>query len=143
MQPRETKKIPKRSNRLQFLQTGKLSTPDQDIIRVEREFMIVVRGLREEYQITNTKRLLIGRLSLDSDPQVDIDLDPYGASRYGISRIHAQFTLDDRRHLYITDLGSTNGTMLAGRKLKPDVRSLIHNGDKIILGTLMMQLYFR
>jgi len=144
-QQKKTKQIPKRSNHLQFLQTGKLNSPEQEdeLILTERKFLIVIRGLREEHKITNTETLLIGRLSLDNDPQVDIDLDPYGAGRYGVSRTHAQLTLDDRRHLYITDLESTNGTMLAGRKLKPGVRSLVHNGDKIVCGTLMMQLYFR
>lgn len=139
----KTKQIPQKSNYLHFLKTSILTDPDEDSLDIERTFILVIRGIREEFTVTNAGDLVVGRTSLDDDVTVDIDLVPYGAERYGVSRNHAQFTLDDRKHLYVTDLGSTNGTMLAGRRLKPNVRSLIHNGDKIVFGTLMVQIYFR
>ncbi len=51
-----------------------------------------------------------------------------------ISRRHAKVTLKGF-DLYIMDLGSTNGTLLNGEKLEPNVEKPLSNGDKIQLGS--------
>ncbi len=53
--------------------------------------------------------------------------DPYVSSR------HAEL-LCDATGCYIVDLGSTNGTMVNGRKLTPDEKQLLLDGDEVVIG---------
>ena len=48
-----------------------------------------------------------------------------------VSRLHCRLTLDERGHLEVEDLGSTNGTWVNGRKIK---RSPLRSGDKLKVG---------
>jgi pSer/pThr/pTyr-binding forkhead associated (FHA) protein len=43
---------------------------------------------------------------------------------------------------YISDLGSTNGTYLNGRKLNPNEEQILRNGDKVGLGVDEVLLVF-
>ena len=50
----------------------------------------------------------------------------------GVSREHARVELNERGEIWISDLGSTNGTFfLDGRRIE---KQILHNGDKIRLG---------
>lgn len=71
-----------------------------------------------------------------------LDLSPYKARENGVSRVHAQLHVENRK-LYITDLGSTNGTYLMGQRLQTNVPSLLHNGDEIVIGRLSIKILFR
>ncbi|MCS7079924.1 MAG: FHA domain-containing protein [Chloracidobacterium sp.] len=57
------------------------------------------------------------------------------------SREHAQVTLDlapeasERARYFLTDLGSTNGTFLNGRRLPPHERCLLSDGDRFTIGS--------
>ena len=104
---------------------------------------MVIRGFRENLQLTTNKTIIVGRFSLGSDLQVDVDLTRYGAARYGVSRSHAQFSLDHQRRLYITDLNSTNGTLLNGKRLTSDEPYLIRGADTVAFGTLSAKVYLR
>jgi diguanylate cyclase (GGDEF)-like protein len=48
-----------------------------------------------------------------------------------VSRVHAQITRSDELHHIIEDLGSTNGTFVAGRRVR---RSALTTGDRVQLG---------
>src|SRR5688572_12970264 len=48
-----------------------------------------------------------------------------------VSRLHCRLHLDERDHLEVEDLGSTNGTWVNGRKIK---RAPLGAGDKIKIG---------
>lgn len=111
-------------------------------IFVNKDIVLKIRGMREKISITSNKPLYIGRLSQGNDHRVDVDLSRYGGIRYGVSRQHAMLKLDYKRQLFLTDLGSTNGTLLAGRRLKPNMHAMIHHGDKIVFGTLTIIIYF-
>jgi hypothetical protein len=77
---------------------------------------------------------IVGRGRVGTEP-VDLDLDLYGALEQGISRRHAMLR-PTANHLYVIDLGSTNGTMHNGLPLGPGIaRSLKHN-DTLTLGRL-------
>lgn len=53
--------------------------------------------------------------------------DPY------ISGAHAEITTDNTG-TYLTDLGSTNGTLVNGQKLTPNERQLLLSGDEVQIG---------
>ncbi len=81
---------------------------------------------------------VIGRGRVGNQP-VDLDMDEYGGLEQGVSRRHALLR-PTANHLYIIDLGSTNGTMHNGLPLGPGItRSLKHN-DSVTLGRLSFNI---
>jgi pSer/pThr/pTyr-binding forkhead associated (FHA) protein len=77
---------------------------------------------------------VIGRGRVGNQP-ADLDLDQYGGLEQGVSRRHALLR-PTANHLYVIDLGSTNGSMHNGLPLGPGIaRSLKHN-DTVTLGRM-------
>ncbi len=58
-----------------------------------------------------------------------------------VSRRHAGLRIDDFGHIWLTDQRSTNGTFRNGQRLTPFVPVLIHDGDRIRLGTKVVLKY--
>jgi pSer/pThr/pTyr-binding forkhead associated (FHA) protein len=56
-----------------------------------------------------------------------------------ISRRHAQVAMDDGA-VVVTDLGSTNGTFVNGRRI---TRSTVRPGDEITVGTSRLRVEVR
>lgn len=68
-------------------------------------------------------------LRIGRGPEADIRVD--GA---GMSRLHAGLRLEGRR-LMLTDLGSTNGTLVDGRRLVPNRPVQITSRSRIVMGS--------
>jgi pSer/pThr/pTyr-binding forkhead associated (FHA) protein len=85
--------------------------------------------------------MIFGRVDPDSHHYPDIDLMPYGGYRLGISRKHAAINRDQTR-LLIRDLGSSNGTQVNGVRLAPMQYHTLHDKDKILMGSLGLQIHF-
>ncbi|HTQ10062.1 MAG TPA: FHA domain-containing protein [Fimbriimonadaceae bacterium] len=66
----------------------------------------------------------------DNDVQI---ADPYVSGKHGIIEIAAD-------GLFITDIGSTNGTMLNDAKLSPNMRTAITTEDVIRLGSMEFRI---
>jgi hypothetical protein len=82
--------------------------------------------------------VIVGRGD-DPSANPDLDLEPYGGSRQGVSRQHALLRPTET-YLYLTDLGSTNGTRYNGIRLASgNVHPLIHN-DVISFGNVVFQI---
>jgi len=81
----------------------------------------------------------LGRGSDDQPVMPDIDLTPYRAFEFGVSRLHAVIKKADVVTV-IKDLGSSNGTFLNGNRLTPNNETRIQNGDVITLGKLKIQV---
>jgi hypothetical protein len=81
----------------------------------------------------------IGRSSEDQPILPDIDLAPYDAYEYGVSRLHASIELR-RPFALLTDFGSANGTQLNGQKMVPNKPYPITHGDIFTLGKMKIQL---
>ena len=82
---------------------------------------------------------VLGRACTDLDEVVDLtDLNAY---QHGVSRQHC---LLRRRGttLAVTDLDSTNGTYLNGERLLPYREVVVSEGDRLILGSLHLILFF-
>jgi hypothetical protein len=108
----------------------------------QRELILVIRGMIERLVVKENNEFMLGRFEPAARKTNEVDLTPYGAMDRGVSRLHAKIHLQDN-HLYITDLGSTNGTVLGGVKLEPDKPTLLRKGDELMVGRLAIQVLFR
>lgn len=108
----------------------------------KREVILLIRGMAERVVMQEGIIYQLGRFELGMSAANEIDLTPYGAMDRGVSRVHAQLHLADN-HLYITDLGSTNGTYVSGTKIEPDTPVALRKGDELLLGRLQVQILFR
>ena len=77
---------------------------------------------------------VLGRGRVGSQP-ADFDFDQFGALEQGVSRRHALLR-PTANHLYIIDLGSTNGTLHNGLPLGPGIARSLKNSDTVTLGRL-------
>lgn len=84
----------------------------------------------------------LGRISEGQPIMPDIDLTPYQAYARGVSRLHAVLKRE-ASHVFLMDLGSSNGTFVNGKRLSPNVDHAISNGDVIALGKLKIQILLK
>lgn len=89
--------------------------------------------------------LLLGRVvqtdQLKETEQRVFDLTQFQAHQHGVSRRHCVLKRQNER-LLVTDLGSTNSTYLNDKRLPPDQSFPIAHGDRLILGTLHIVVYY-
>jgi hypothetical protein len=97
---------------------------------VETGEVIPLEGLTE---------FTLGRSSEDQPILPDIDLAPYHAYDYGVSRLHASIELS-QPFATLVDFGSANGTLLNGQKMTPNKPYPITHGDIFSLGKMKIQL---
>ncbi len=90
--------------------------------------LIVTKGLTPEAYNITLSSASIGR-GLSNDFRIVAD---------GVSRFHARIVRDEDDY-YLSDLGSTNGTFLNGRKVEFDVK--LRHGDTIELGKSVALLF--
>lgn len=76
--------------------------------------------------------MVMGRRGAAEDV-LAIDLNKYGGGELGVSRRHAQIHVQDSE-LYISDLGSTNGTRLNGVTIHANQPVRLRDGDELELG---------
>lgn len=111
-----------------------LCTPDVNVT-------LYIRDVEEPVLLPPMPRVVLGRADWNSMNNPDLDLTPYSALKCGVSRIHAALERTEDA-LYIVDLNSKNGVRLNGRRIHPDEACIIHNGDELHLGTLVLHVYF-
>ncbi len=104
--------------------------------------IIHIRDAEEPIILQLNRELILGRLDPTSDTKPDLDLTPFGALEKGISRMHATLQRNEDT-LTIIDMGSINGTYLNGQRLTPQQPRILHDGDEIRLGKLVLHIYFQ
>lgn len=106
------------------------------------ELRIHIHGHDEDlvYELRRGE-LMIGRSDPTHNITPEIDLAPFEAYRYGVSRCHALLRRDGVR-LTVQDLGSSNGTHLNGEKLPSQSPRIVRDGDTLRVGTMVLQVYF-
>lgn len=87
------------------------------------------------------KETVLGRSDPKSGIFVDVDLSLVAAEPKAISRRHARIEQEGNR-FYLTDLGSANGTKLNDRRLLPNEKTPLWEGDVIELGRGAARLIF-
>ncbi len=81
----------------------------------------------------------IGRISEGQPILPDIDLTSYDAFAQGVSRLHLSIKIQ-KSGVFVSDLGSSNGTRVNSQKLVANVDYPINHGDTIVLGKIKLQI---
>ena len=81
---------------------------------------------------------ILGRISEGQSILPDVDFAPLQGFEAGVSRLHAMINISETG-ISLTDLGSSNGTLINGERMQERVERKIENGDKIQLGRLQIQ----
>lgn len=104
------------------------------------EILLLIDDMVARVVIHDNQEYYLGRFKAPGSDE--IDLNPYGALRYGVSRVHAKLIMENEK-LYIVDLASSNGTYVRRTRLHPHEPALLHKGDELLLGRMRMQVVFR
>lgn len=91
--------------------------------------------------LENRGYFTLGRTVEDQPVHPDIDMTPFDAYGQGVSRLHAAVKVINNR-VFITDLGSSNGTRVNGQKIAAQLDYPLNHGDMVALGKLKIQFLF-
>lgn len=81
---------------------------------------------------------IVGRVSSGQSILPDVNLEPYAAYEAGVSRLHVRIKIQDDK-IWVTDLGSANGTRLNNEKLAAHQAYPLNHKDILRLGRLSIQ----
>jgi serine/threonine protein kinase len=102
----------------------------------------VVEPVRAAWEMPVRKSpLLLGRSQRSAGHRPDFDMTFYDPEGY-VSRRHAHI-IKARNGYFISDQGSSNGTLVNGRRLPVQRPRLLRNGDKITIGEVVIQFLLR
>lgn len=90
-------------------------------------------------ELDDWREYTIGRQYEGQPVLPDIDLTPFKAYEWGISRLHATLKTQPGS-VSIIDMNSSNGTYHAGRRLEANIPHKLNHGDIIMLGKLRLQI---
>jgi hypothetical protein len=122
---------------------GGLSDRGSDRFAPNMSVLLRFREVRDLVTLPLVRETILGRVSPSSaSQQPDIDLSYFKAYECGVSSRHVTLKRADQ-YLMLTDLGSTNGTYRNGERLLPYQSAIIHSGDEVRLGSLVMTFYFQ
>jgi pSer/pThr/pTyr-binding forkhead associated (FHA) protein len=111
------------------------------VVSPEQAITLLIRGMSKRLALTENQEIILGRADPDERIYPGVDLTPFGAREYGVSRKHLRLTLFQRQ-VIATDLGGGNGTFLAGKLMFPLLPYPVHSGDDLVLGRLPVQIVF-
>ena len=103
--------------------------------------VIRVPGTGHPISLTGQDEYSLGRGDPKQGHIPDLDLGPYRALELGVSRLHAVLQVSGHG-LTLTDLGSTNGTLVNGVRLAPHAPQPLRDGDELRLGKLALRVFF-
>jgi hypothetical protein len=103
--------------------------------------MLTIPGAAQPLELSVPGLVILGRHTPE-DRLADIDLTPYGADHFGVSRLHASLQRQNNR-LIVTDMGSKNHTFLNGTLLTNDEVRTLKSWDQLRLGNLACIVTFK
>jgi len=109
-------------------------------LEVTDQWLVLTREAdQRRFTIASTQpTTLVGRSDRKARVFVDVDLSAEDEQTFGISRRHARIHFLDG-HFLLEDLESLNGTSLNGRQLRPYLPEVLHDGDEVKLGSLVLK----
>lgn len=113
-------------------------------VAMELESGVAIRLLdgSETVHVADRNEFTIGRVSEGQPILPDVDLSPFEAYSQGVSRLHVSVKIVNGV-VFVTDLGSSNGTRINGQKLSSHVEYPLNPGDVMALGKLRLQIITR
>nr|MBN1228292.1 FHA domain-containing protein [Anaerolineae bacterium] len=93
-----------------------------------------------EFQLADGEEITFGRGQSQAIPNL-VNLGDEIGWEAGMSRLHATIQRTGNM-LFVTDLGSTNGTYVNHRQIPRDIPNLLHDGDILRLGLLDMRVRY-
>jgi hypothetical protein len=120
-------------------QLVEVEAQDVPLTPEDASLSLFLTDIGEVIPLEGLSEYTIGRSSEDQPILPDIDLAPYHAYEYGISRLHASIKIN-APYAFLIDFGSANGTQLNGQKISPNKPYPITHGDIIMLGEMKIQL---
>jgi two-component system, cell cycle response regulator len=129
--------MPPRRRRTLAPETVKLNVDEvrESIARAQRKqaALVVLQGSESEI---GTHIMLDRSVTIGRDPKIELTLQDEG-----ISRRHCRIAFDkDKGSFFIEDLGSTNGTLLNGKRLQAAKK--LEAGDRIFLGACVVKFTY-
>jgi hypothetical protein len=92
-------------------------------------------------ELIGSSEYTLGRVGGNQPILPDIDLTPFQAYESGVSRLHATLKIKDKI-IWVTDLGSANGTRVNGKKIPAHAPFPLEHKDILTLGNLKVQMLF-
>lgn len=118
-----------------------LKTSTEQLGSPRRLMRFIFHDLMDVLDIPMKPQLVIGRRSHLDDPMVDIDLAPFEALKFGVSRHHAILRQRGPR-VTLMDADSTNGTLINRFVLEPLQEYPLAHGDRVAFGFLEVTIHF-
>jgi len=120
-----------------------LAKPDHitqsDYTPTSKRIALFILGMVERVDFERITTLTVGRFDRHQKEENQLDLTDYGAVNRGVSRVHCQLEYQDGK-IVVTDLGSTNGTYVNGKRLDPNQPYVMARGDELVVGRLPIQI---
>ncbi len=104
-----------------------------------KEVALFIMGVRERIDFDTMSKIILGRFDAKTKQDNQFDLTSYRGVAKGVSRTHCQLEFEDG-NVIITDLGSSNGTFVAGQRLEPNQPRVLKQGDDVIVGRLPIHI---
>jgi hypothetical protein len=119
---------------------------DQNYFGAESVLVLRASETNHEYELrpqNSEGKLFIGRSSDKNAIIPDIDLAEAGGERLGVSRLHLSIKYSpDGEVIQVADIGSINGTLINGRKLRTKEIKVLQDSDELQLGKLILWANF-
>lgn len=136
-----TSHLKKNSPTLNFALKKQLLASKGTTTLERNEVILLIRGMPERLLLNASEPCILGRFDGTAKADIEFDLSPFGANERGVSRHHAALKIEDG-NIFVSDLGSTNGTFVDGQRLEPHQATLLHQGQDILLGRLRIEILF-
>jgi serine/threonine-protein kinase len=94
---------------------------------------------RHILELEEGREYTLGRKSQNQPLIPDIDLTPLKGYDWGISRMHARLVVNDGE-VTITDLNSSNGTWVSGKRISPNESFRVKSKETFLLGRMRLQV---
>jgi pSer/pThr/pTyr-binding forkhead associated (FHA) protein len=92
-----------------------------------------------QLEVVLSRPIRLGRVDPQQSIYPEVDLTEDHALQYGVSRQHACI-FQRENAVEVSDLGSTNGTLLNGKRLAPYTPQPLSDGDQLQLGMLLIEV---
>lgn len=121
--------------------TRPLESPKADYLDPKANVILQFTPTGERLELPLANQVILGRAESSGTPDDVYDLSRFDAYRLGVSRRHCMLERHDT-YLLVTDLGSSNGTFLNGKRILPSQHHIVADGDDLLLGALHFVVKF-